>query len=242
MMRLAAEELRHGYTLDDLDRLARVAVQVHWTMASDIQDRYAEAYGAVVEHLYSVPDPPTERDLIAAGQAAIKSWVRGTHRTHGMPLDGGHGGFTVGVMQFWWDQIRPTPSPEGRIIDAETLRTIWPRLDDAGRAALLAIAAHDGNYTKAAQALGVTVKTLTKRADLAVRQYLRWWHEGETPTEVWRRPRFRVDRSVVPCGTPSAYHRHRRRGEPTCLACREALRQADIQRKARRVSGGGTDA
>ena len=39
---------------------------------------------------------------------------------------------------------------------------------------------------------------------------------------------------VAACGTDSGYSRHVKRGEPTCAACREAHRQAESARNARK--------
>jgi hypothetical protein len=37
---------------------------------------------------------------------------------------------------------------------------------------------------------------------------------------------------LAPCGTPGAYNRHRRRGEPIDEACRQARRDYDLRRYA----------
>ena len=40
-------------------------------------------------------------------------------------------------------------------------------------------------------------------------------------------------RPVPPCGTPRAYHRHLRRGEPTCGPCRKAINDYNKERAVR---------
>lgn len=235
--------VRHGFDLDDLDRLARTAVQIRWTMAMPSLDRYAIAWSAIVEALYSAEAPPSDRDLVTVGQAAIRNEVRSIHRTHGLPLDGEHPGHTHGVAVYWWLNMSPTASPERSIVDRQALAGILPLLTEPAREALAAVAAVDGDRERAADVLGVSPRTLAKRLRKARQTFLYWWHEGELPSSVWREPRRRLsDDKLVPCGTPSAYHRHRRRGEPTCEPCRRALDGARKARIALRASslGGGS--
>jgi hypothetical protein len=233
---VAEDRLRFGYTLDDLDRLARVACQTAHTMAADVGDRYAEAYGEIAVHLYSAETWPSEPDLIRVGKDAIRDWSRATHRTHGMHIDGGDS-MPIATAVYWWTQSRPTPSPEARIVELAAFKAIWPWLHAEGRDALETIAAFDGDYRKAATALGLTFLQLGRHVDRAVRRFLALWHEGESPSRVWRKPRRRVGlETLVPCGTPSAYHRHRRRGEPTCELCRRVLDQARKDRAARQTT------
>lgn len=230
-----SDALRFGYTLDDVDRLTRVVCKTHHAMACDFRDRYAEAYGAIVEELYSATEPPRENDLIAVGHAAIRDMVRAVHRTHGLSLDSGEG-TTYGVAKFWWDISRPTPSPEGRVVELETLRMIWPQLDQRDREALLAVAACDGDHYRAATMLGVSDRVMRARIKHACATFLSWWHEGERPSTRWREQTHRRRaEDLVPCGTPSAYHRHRRRGEPTDEACRRAVDDARKARNARKA-------
>lgn len=46
-------------------------------------------------------------------------------------------------------------------------------------------------------------------------------------------PRRRKPRQLTPCGTPAAYLRHLRRGEPTCPQCRQSW--AERSRQARQM-------
>jgi hypothetical protein len=234
---VAEGRLRFGYTLDDLDRLARVACQTAHTMAADVGDRYAEAYGEIAAHLYSAEPRPSEPDLIRVGQAAIRDWSRATRRAHGLHADSDKGeGVPHATVAYWWTQSGVTPSPEARIVDLAAFKAIWPWLHAEGREALETIAAFDGDYRHAAEALGLTFTQLRRHVDRAVRLFLALWHDGESPSKVWRQSYRRVEpKALVPCGTPSAYHRHRRRGEPTCEPCRRALDQARKERNAGRA-------
>lgn len=230
------DELRHGYTLDDLDRMARVSVQVGYTMATSPHDRYITAWSGIAEELYSSDQPPSERALISAGMGAIRKEVRSVHRTFGHPLDGGADS-TAGVAKFWWAHSYPTPGPEDRVVDRAALRQILPRIPAESRTVLLTVAACDGDRNRAAEALGIHPRTVLKRLRHAQRVFLLCWHEGEPPSGIWREVLGRLaDDQLVPCGTPSAYHRHRRRGEQTCEPCRRALDNQRKERIARRAS------
>lgn len=47
----------------------------------------------------------------------------------------------------------------------------------------------------------------------------------------------RKPRTPAACGTEAAYRRHRRAGEPTCDACREAQRLVSRRSRAKRAKG-----
>jgi hypothetical protein len=62
----ADAELRHGYTLAEVSRLSTQAVrgQQHWHQAMDFDNRVELAWHAIIEHIYSATQPPSERDVI----------------------------------------------------------------------------------------------------------------------------------------------------------------------------------
>jgi hypothetical protein len=86
-------ELRFGYTLADLNGLARLAVHTAGAMAGDWHDRYDTAWSAIAEHLYAAPHWPPRHDLVRAGQLAIYAVVDGDRQAYGYyrrKTDGGH--------------------------------------------------------------------------------------------------------------------------------------------------------
>lgn len=48
-----AEPIRHGYSLSDLEQLARMALWRSWGMVLDLDTRYEVAWSALAEHLCS---------------------------------------------------------------------------------------------------------------------------------------------------------------------------------------------
>jgi hypothetical protein len=58
-MTVRAAELRHCYTLADLEHLARIAVvRDHWHQAMHPADRFDLSFSAMAEHLYASDEPP----------------------------------------------------------------------------------------------------------------------------------------------------------------------------------------
>jgi hypothetical protein len=66
-----------------------------------------------------------------------------------------------------------------------TLAQIWPRLNDMDRQALTALATAN-SYTAAANMLGLEYQTFANRVRRARTRFLALWHEGETPSRIWR--------------------------------------------------------
>lgn len=239
-------DLRHGYTLADLDRIARSATSHVGTMASDYTDRLHTAWSAIVEHLYAADHPPAEHDLWHTGRHAIWGEIRSSRRFQGAPvkdLSAGSGEMPS-FRRFWWDYASAVPSPEARIVERHALAQIWPQLTDRERQAVLAFAAN-GSVQAAAEALQITTGAMNSRLQNARRRFLAWWHEGETPSRKWRMdsgPR-RTGQPLKPCGTPSAYIRHRRRGEVVDDVCRSAWTAYLADRAAsRRENAAGAEA
>lgn len=188
-------DLRHGYTLDDLHGIARAAVSADRLMASDVKDRYDTAWSAIAEHLYAAEEPPGRQQLVRIGWQAIYQAVRDMRRDRGYS-DGynnydGTGPDRPRFLLFWGPQV--TPSHEDRVVEREATRQIMATLTNPTyRDAVLALAVH-GDYQQAADALGISYKALTARLVVARRQAIGLWHEGETPHRS-RHPDRRVEK------------------------------------------------
>ncbi|MFF4240455.1 helix-turn-helix domain-containing protein [Actinomadura geliboluensis] len=175
--------LRYGYNLADLDRLAKYATRRVFGVTVDPRDRFEVAWTAIVEHLYTAADRPDPSDLITAGQQAISRHHRTELHHHGVQQRTYAPAPRHAV--YWEAVIRPTPSPESRTVDRVALWQIWPQLAPGERAVVQALAAH-GTHQGAADALGISYQAFASRLSCARRRFLALWHEGETPSRLWR--------------------------------------------------------
>lgn len=230
--------LTHGYTLADLDRLAGSATRHAGAYTADVRDRYHIARSAMAEHLYAAEQAPAERDLWHCGRNAIWESIRDDRRTHGAPATDRDGdiGTAPQFVRYWWDTASVTPSCEDRVVERLALTQIWPQLTATHRAALAAYAAI-GTINGAAAALGISATAMNSRLVRGRQLAAELWHEHETVAGNRRRDfRARTERDHLrPCGTPTAYRRHGRRGEPMDDACRKAWTQYQAERAAARA-------
>lgn len=175
--------LRHGYNLADLDRLTRVALSRVRTDRADGQYRYAAAWSAIAEHLYSVDERPSWQDLAYTGQKAIGRLTRDEMRHHGKSTTT-PGEVWPAYVRYWDSVIHYAPSPEFKVVENTALWQIWPQLTPNDRRVLLALAAHE-NHSRAANACDMTYMAFRAAISLARRRFLRLWHEHETPSRPW---------------------------------------------------------
>jgi len=182
-------ELRHGYTLADLQRVARAATLGTRSMLGDFADRYAEAYGAMVEYLYSTDEPMPEVMLYRAAQDGLHAQAAKDRSYRGIARHEGGGTSEPCTAPrfaiYWSDLHRSTPSPEDRIVERLALQQILPTLAPRQRQAVGALAAF-GDYRSAAAALGGIADTAYRQALASGRKrFMALWHEGESPSRIW---------------------------------------------------------
>ena len=175
----------HGYTLDDLHRLARWVVRTdRWHNAADVQDRYDAAWHAIVEHLLTAEEQPTRHDLYWSGMSGCDRSVQQSQQAHGYNHHRPGTGVRPGFERYWGTTAAVTPSPENRVVDREALAQILPTLTPRQQEALRALAA-TGDYEEAAHLLGVTPGTFHVLVSKARKRFLALWHEGEQPSRPW---------------------------------------------------------
>lgn len=192
-------EVRHHFTLTDLDRMARIAVQMAWPRAMDYQDRYEAAWSAIADRLYADESMPSERDLKAAGATAVNRLAQDHGRHWGLDRSNPDAGFEAarGFLRFWELFRRAARSPEDGVVERLALHQIWPRLSETHRLVLTAMAVHADNVT-AAEAVGKTYGTFNSHLKNARREFLTLWHEGEAPSRIWgKADRRRSDRRTA---------------------------------------------
>jgi hypothetical protein len=186
-----AIELRHGYTLDDLRRLAGGVVKYSWSTHGDQVERLEVAWSAIAEALYATETAPARRDLFQAGMDAMGRYDADDRHHHGVASSGPHAytGFASAAgFQAYWCLAMTSHSHEDGVVDRVALAQIWPRLTEGQRRALLALAAFE-DYGEAAQALGIQYQSFCTLVRNGRLRFLALWHEGETPSRIWGRDR-----------------------------------------------------
>lgn len=172
--------LRGGYTLADLDRMAHAAVRSAGSMAYDARDRYDEARSTIAEALYSIDEPPDERDLVRVGREAIWGMTAETKHHHGWFQRTAGWGDSPAFQRFW----RPVggSSVEERVVERLALAQIMPTLSRRQRDVVAALAAFDDHGAAKVAFGGQSFSTHLARAR---RAFLAAWHEGEAPSKPW---------------------------------------------------------
>ncbi|MFD8626663.1 hypothetical protein ACFV4E_22730 [Streptomyces hygroscopicus] len=238
--------IRGGWTLADLQRLARTAVlNAPFFSAGDRQDYYDEALSAIFMRLVSSDDEPRRSDLLHAADRAITDLVRGQRRDRGYREADEQ--FRIKwhpqFFRYWFHD--PGVDLSERIAERVAVHQVLDALRPDERAAVEALAAC-GFYDDAAESLGITVACLKQRLRMARRRFLRLWHYPEAPGPRWRQDRRRATnpRKDV-CANGHEYTPENagfrsagaRRGERYCKACsRESNARSYARRKANGVA------
>lgn len=151
-----------------------------WWSGASFSDLYDAAWHGIAEHLIVSPSA-TEDELLIAGTEAARKENVSTLRQHGRIRDG------VNFGQYWAWHSHATGSPEDGVVEREALWQIWEVLSPSEREALYVLAATDNDRDMTAAALGITRKALEGRLHRARHAFLTHWHEGESPSRMWRR-------------------------------------------------------
>jgi len=234
-------EAKHGFTLEDLEKMTRAAVVADRLLVGDVRYRHSIAYSAIAEALFASDEPPERGHLIRVGWQAIALDVRWSLRHAGYPDDGqpGDDKLRPRFVQYWEDH-KVAPSHEPKIVEGLAAHQVVETLTPVYRDALVALAVH-GTYQDAAEALGISYVAFKARITTARKQILARWFEGETP-----RRTFHTDRRVGVAGKELATHcsnghewtpentrirRRTLRGKPhKSRACRACERDRDAAR------------
>lgn len=201
--------IRYGWTLTELDKLARSVVSNNrtWWPAGDREDLYAAAWHGIVEHLYTSETEPRRSELMEAGRRALAADVKATMRHHGARRDSSNNGAKYAV--YWEWAGRSVPSPEAGIVERLALQQILPALTPGQLAAIQALAA-TGDYAEAARITG-SATGLKSQLMKGRRRFRALWHEGETPSSPWGTDRRAGSTADELSSGESALNRMRRR-------------------------------
>jgi hypothetical protein len=212
----------HGYTVADLDHVARKAGSASRWLFLPLAQRIDLARFAITEHLLTCDQPPDFWNLVNIGEKAITAHVDAEGRYRGVYLSGSRRPSGTPMPRFWryWlTAAQPTRSPEDPIVEATALAQIFPRLSRPHQRVLLALAEYD-DYDLAAQALGRQYHGFVSTLHTARQQFLRLWHEHETPSRFWGRDRRNRDTTNAHSITTTTIRRRQRRRAAANLAAR----------------------
>lgn len=186
-----ATSLWHGYSLADIDRLARLVIAVdRWSMEAGVSDRLDAVRFAITEHLLTAAAKPAKQDLVAVGRSASDRYVGDEMRYRGYDrrnISGGRGALP-GFQRFW--QGNPRMPWEERLTECMSLSQIWPQLTAVQQQAVWAFAL-TGDHVAAAALLDITFTAYTARLHKARTVFAALWHEHETPR------RRRMDKRIL---------------------------------------------
>jgi hypothetical protein len=178
-----ATVLRHGFTLTEVEQLARRAARAPMAICVDPDDAYETCWGAIVEHLYTTARRPGAGWLLRTAHFALGKLVYDERRHRGKVCDQRQN--RARFFCYWDWAARTTPSPEPPVVERAALAQIWAALRPIDRATFEALAQY-GDHAAAAAALGLRPNAYANRLALARRRFLRLWHQGETPSRLWR--------------------------------------------------------
>jgi hypothetical protein len=230
--------LPYGRTLADIQQAAGKAARYTYLDSVSYADRYDEAWSGIVELLYTSTRPPSDWELLRAGQRALSDMVRQWTRHRGYDDRAEMPSRRPSFERFWCSPA--VSSPEDGIVERVALHQILPLLQPRSRQALFALAAA-GQPEVAAEHMGLDKKIFLNQVGAARRQFRRWWHEGEVPSEMWRRG-YRSDDSEAIADGPERCRRGHVRSPANVYVARSGLRQcrrcsAERRRSARSTRG-----
>lgn len=171
--------VRHGYTMADIESLARMAMRrsIGWSLLDTI-GRYQACYDGVVDLLFTAEEPPTERDLIASGWDSLARAYKSQRHDRGLTDDPDqpHG---PRFAAYWAGQSGSTSHADATD-ERVALHQVLDALPDEHRDAIAAMAAY-GTRGEAAHGLNIKVDTYGAQLRRARERALRLWFDHEVP-------------------------------------------------------------
>lgn len=183
-------ELVWGYSMADINRIARIAVSKHrYSHALDWDDRLAAAWHGIVVELYGRSDPPTFTELLHCGIDEIGRDHAARNQLLGRPNADGQS--SVSFVRYWG--VRPSSTPlspkrisfddgfSEQLCEHMALHDVLGVLTGLQYEALVALAAFDNDGPRAARSLGIKMTQFNNRLFQARVAIKRAWFDDETP-------------------------------------------------------------
>ena len=227
-----------GWALPEIHAIARSAALANRWLVSDFAIRFEAAWDGIVDTLLAATERPSAHDLAAAGKGAVsRGLLKDFCRHHGVAdrdLSAGQG--SAPRFAAYWFERGDDPFDERvaeRIAVWQVMAAIGPR-----HASYLEALAAAPDTRSAAEALGIPRASLSTYISQARDAFEALWYAPESPPSRRRRqsryaPSAANLARLAPCGTASAYDRHKRKGDDCADpdGCREAYRERETGRK-----------
>lgn len=171
-------EVRWGYTMDDIDRLARrVYNRTRSNYLFDQSDRYSAAWFGIVESLFESVEQPTPWNLIEAGTKRVTEESNLNRNFYGYRADMPDKQAPRFVT--YWRRGGQSDFTD-RIAEREALPKVLAVLNTTLYEAIITLAAF-GNMKEAARALGISDKAFEHRIKRARTALIEAWFAPEHP-------------------------------------------------------------
>ena len=185
-------QVAHGYTMSDLDSIARLAAARRGAGYA-----YAEAWSAAAEALCEAVEPPRFYELLQAAMKGIDRELRTYMHSRGL-YDSSSAATGGQFYRFWSGWPRLMSPWEDGVVDRLAVTQVWPLLSPLHREALVTLAVVE-QYDLAAEALGISYAAFILRIRRARAVFRGLWHDWEPPSRTWGRDerKRRGDKSAM---------------------------------------------
>lgn len=184
MIGIADEPVGWGYTLVDLERIARAAAKSVWVRSAwPMTELHDIAWQEVAELLAAAVEQPAREWLIQQAMSAVYRATQDEwhHIGWGARVDGVHAPSRGHAA--YWTPTSYAPQPEELVVERTALSQVWQHLHRADREVIATMAAY-GDTARAAAAMGISRQAFIKRILGARRRFWLHWYQGETPQRV----------------------------------------------------------
>lgn len=241
-MNSATLQVRHGFTMRDLDAMAKQACRADRSLASDADTRYNVAWSAIALALCEAEEAPEWHDLVTIGWQAIYREVKEMRGLFGFKDRDGTTAVATAprYVQYW---TVPPIHPDEDFAERIAVHQILDTIPETYRVAVVALAVHD-DYQAAADSLGLKYSAFTFRMTVARQRFRALWFAPETAPPVRgtdRRVGSRNTKLRTSCSkghelTPENTYRRPnpkpgRRGERVCKTCEQDRSRARVAAK-----------
>ncbi|GAA4230248.1 hypothetical protein GCM10022254_24610 [Actinomadura meridiana] len=182
-----AQELRHGWRLDDINALAVSVVKRDkwWVYRLSFDDRLEIAWAAMAEKVCLSDSRPSTVDLCHAARDAIQKQVLEREKAHGTWHF--HDANTTNpgrnFHRYWWRRRDSDFAEE--IVQGIAAQQILEVLTPRQRSVVEALKDADGDVHAAADTLELSLAYFREVLHDARVAFLECWHDGETPSRIW---------------------------------------------------------